>query len=70
MPTQARVLWSEREAKDGRATCMAGCIGGYHTVHEDGSGQANIQLAKNDDRAIVCRGEGQPWPALCPHAWN
>lgn len=70
MSAQGKVLWRECEAKDGRATCMAGCIGRYHAVHEDGSGQADIQLAKNDDRAIVCGGEGQSWPALCVHAWN
>lgn len=70
MSAQGKVLWRECEAKDGRATCMAGCIGRYHAVHEDGSGQADIQLAKNDDRAIGCGGEGQSWPALCVHAWN
>ena len=60
----------EYEPKGGGAACVAGGAGAGRCLYENASGQEDLQLAERDDRTILRGGQGEPWPALCAHAWD
>ena len=60
----------EYEPKGGGAACVAGVAGEGRCLYENASWQAYLWMAERDDRTILRGGQGEPWPALCAHAWN
>ena len=60
----------EYEPKGGGAACVAGGAGEGRCLYENASWQAYLWMAERDDRTILRGGQGEPWPALCAHAWN
>ena len=60
----------EHEPKGGGAACVAGVAGEGRCLYENASWQAYLWMAERDDRTILRGGQGEPWPALCAHAWN
>ena len=60
----------EYEPKGGGAACVAGVAGEGRCLYENASWQAYLWMAERDDRTILRGGQGEPWPALCAHAWD
>ena len=65
-----RMFRGEYEPKGGGAACVAGRAGEGRCLYENASWQAYLWMAERDDRTILRGGQGEPWPALCAHAWN
>ena len=66
----SRMFRGEHEPKGGGAACVAGVAGEGRCLYENASWQAYLWMAERDDRTILRGGQGEPWPALCAHAWN
>ena len=66
----SRMFRGEYEPKGGGAACVAGVAGEGRCLYENASWQAYLWMAERDNRTILRGGQGEPWPALCAHAWN